>query len=58
MAFYGLCVALIGACLLKGLGKIKESMHSFGWILIWSVCEQIILGLLTNGLRDYDMICI
>ena len=44
--------------LLKGLGKIKESMHSFGWILIWSGLWAVILGLLTNGLLGdfYDRI--
>ena len=57
-AFYGLFVALIGVVLLKGLGKIKDSMHSFGWILIWSGLWAIILGLLTNGLLGdvYDRI--
>ena len=57
-AFYGLIVALIGVVLLKGLGKIKESMHSFGWILIWSGLWAVILGLLTNGLLGdfYDRI--
>ena len=48
-AVYGLLVSLIGVVLLKGLGKIKESMHSFGWILIWSGLWAVILGLLTNG---------
>jgi V/A-type H+-transporting ATPase subunit I len=48
-AVYGLAVAAIGVVLLKGLGKIKESMHSFGWILIWSGLWAVILGLLTNG---------
>ena len=57
-AFYGLFVALIGVVLLKGLGKIKDSMHSFGWILIWSGLWAVILGLLTNGLLGdvYDRI--
>ena len=57
-AFYGLFVSLIGVVLLKGLGKVKESMHSFGWILIWSGIWAIILGLLTNGLLGdfYDRI--
>ena len=52
------CLALIGVVLLKGLGKIKESMHSFGWILIWSGLWAVILGLLTNGLLGdfYDRI--
>ncbi|WP_407423413.1 V-type ATP synthase subunit I [Methanobrevibacter sp.] len=48
-AVYGLVVAAIGVVLLKGVGKIKESMHSFGWILIWSGLWAVILGLLTNG---------
>ena len=48
-AAYGLVVAAIGVVLLKGLGKIKESMHSFGWILIWSGLWAVILGLITNG---------
>ena len=49
-AAYGLLVSLIGVILLKGLGKVKESMHSFGWILIWSGLWAVILGLVTNGL--------
>ena len=48
-AVYGLVVSAIGVVLLKGLGKIKESMHSFGWILIWSGLWAVILGLITNG---------
>ena len=48
-AIYGLVVALIGVVLLKGMGKVKESMHSFGWILIWSGLWAVILGLITNG---------
>jgi V/A-type H+-transporting ATPase subunit I len=48
-AVYGLAVAAIGVVLLKGIGKVKESMHSFGWILIWSGLWAVILGLITNG---------
>ena len=48
-AVYGLVVAAIGVVLLKGVGKIKESMHSFGWILIWSGLWAVVLGLITNG---------
>lgn len=48
-AVYGLIVALIGVVLLKGMGKVKKSMHSFGWILIWSGLWAVILGLITNG---------
>ena len=49
-AAYGLVVAAIGVVLLRGLGKVKESMKSFGWILIWSGLWAVILGLITNGL--------
>ena len=48
-AVYGLVVAAIGVVLLKGIGKVKESMHSFGWILIWSGLWAVVLGLITNG---------
>ncbi|WP_298520437.1 V-type ATP synthase subunit I [uncultured Methanobrevibacter sp.] len=48
-AIYGLVVSAIGVVLLRGLGKVKESMRSFGWILIWSGLWAVILGLLTNG---------
>ena len=48
-AVYGLVVSAIGIVLLRGLGKIKESMRSFGWILIWSGLWAVILGLITNG---------
>ena len=48
-AIYGLIVSAIGVVLLKGLGKVKESMHSFGWILIWSGLWAFILGMITNG---------
>ena len=48
-AIYGLVVSAIGVVLLRGLGKIKESMHSFGWILIWSGLWAFILGMITNG---------
>ena len=48
-AIYGLFVSLIGVVLLRGLGKVKESMHAFGWILIWSGLWSFILGMITNG---------
>ena len=48
-AVYGLVVSAIGVVLLRGLGKVKKSMESFGWILIWSGLWAVILGLLTNG---------
>lgn len=46
---YGLVVSAIGVVLLRGLGKVKESMRSFGWILIWSGLWAVVLGLITNG---------
>ena len=48
-AVYGLVVSLIGVVLIKGLGKVKESMRSFGWILVWSGLWAVVLGLITNG---------
>ena len=48
-AVYGLVVSAIGVVLLRGLGKVKKSMESFGWILIWSGLWAVILGLITNG---------
>ena len=48
-AVYGLVVAALGVVLLRGLGKVRESMHAFGWILIWSGLWAVILGLITNG---------
>jgi len=48
-AVYGLVVSAIGVVLLRGMGKVKESMKSFGWILIWSGLWAVVLGLITNG---------
>ena len=48
-AVYGLVVALIGIVLIRGLGKINETMHNFGWILTWSGLWSVVLGLITNG---------
>ena len=48
-AVYGLLVALIGIVLIRGLGKINETMHNFGWILTWSGLWSVVLGLITNG---------
>ena len=48
-AVYGLVVSAIGVVLLRGLGKVKKSMESFGWILIWSGLWAVVLGLITNG---------
>ncbi len=48
-AVYGLVVSAIGVVLLRGLGKVQKSMHSFGWILIWSGLWAFILGMITNG---------
>ena len=48
-SIYGLIVALIGVVLIRGLGKVNESMHNFGWILTWSGLWAVVLGLITNG---------
>lgn len=48
-AIYGFAVSAIGIVLIRGLGKIKDSMRSFGWILVWSGLWAVILGLITNG---------
>lgn len=48
-AVYGLVVALLGLVLLRGLGKVNDTMNSFGWILIGCGIWSIILGLITNG---------
>ena len=48
-AVYGLVVSAIGVVMIKGIGKVKESMKSFGWILVWSGLWAVILGLITNG---------
>ncbi|MCQ2971304.1 MAG: V-type ATP synthase subunit I [archaeon] len=48
-AIYGLVVSAIGVVIIRGLGKVKESMRSFGWILVWAGLWAVILGLLTNG---------
>ncbi|WP_427832253.1 V-type ATP synthase subunit I [Methanobrevibacter intestini] len=49
-AFYGTLVAIIGVILVRGMGKIKESMNAFGHILIACGLWSVILGLITNGL--------
>ena len=48
-AVYGFFVFLIGVILVRGLGKISDSMNSFGWIFMASGIWSIILGLITNG---------
>lgn len=48
-AVYGLVVSAIGLVLIRGMGKVKESMNAFGWILVWSGLWAVILGLITNG---------
>lgn len=48
-AFYGIIVCLLGIIVVRGLGKIKKSMNSFGKILIMCGLWTIILGLVTNG---------
>lgn len=48
-AVYGLVVSLLGVLLLRGLGKLNDTMNSFGWILVACGIWSIILGLITNG---------
>lgn len=48
-AVYGLVVSALGVVLIRGMGKVKESMNAFGWILIWSGLWACVLGLITNG---------
>ena len=48
-AVYGLVVSAIGVVLLRGMGKVNDTMKAFGWILIWSGLWAVILGLITNG---------
>jgi len=48
-AFYGIMIVAIGIVLLKGIGKINETMKSFGSILVACGIWTIILGLLTGG---------
>lgn len=48
-AFYGIIVALIGIILWKGMGKISDTMHSFGIIFTMCGIWTIVLGLLFNG---------
>ena len=49
-AFYGAIVAIIGVVLVRGMGKLNDTMKSFGYILTACGIWAIILGLLTNGL--------
>ena len=49
-AFYGAIVAIIGVVLVRGMGKLNDTMKSFGYILTACGIWAIILVLLTNGL--------
>ena len=49
-AFYGAIVAIIGVVLVRGMGKLNDTMKSFGYILTACGIWAVILGLLTNGL--------
>ncbi|MDR0912208.1 MAG: V-type ATP synthase subunit I [Methanobrevibacter sp.] len=48
-AFYGLIVSIIGLVLYKGMGKVNDTMKSFGAIFVACGIWAIILGLLTGG---------
>ncbi|MCL2116700.1 MAG: V-type ATP synthase subunit I [Methanobrevibacter sp.] len=49
-AFYGIFVSLVGFILYQGMGKVNNTMKSFGAIFIMCGIWAIILGLLTGGL--------
>ncbi|MBZ9569941.1 V-type ATP synthase subunit I [Methanobrevibacter sp. TMH8] len=48
-AFYGIFVSLIGFILYRGMGKVNNTMRSFGAIFMMCGIWAIILGLLTGG---------
>jgi len=48
-AFYGIFVSLIGFILYRGMGKVNNTMKSFGAIFMMCGIWAIILGLLTGG---------
>ncbi|MDR2624222.1 MAG: V-type ATP synthase subunit I [Methanobrevibacter sp.] len=49
-SFYGLMLVVLGIILIKGIGKINETMGKFGSIIIACGLWTIVLGLITNGL--------
>ncbi|MDR3291940.1 MAG: V-type ATP synthase subunit I [Methanobrevibacter sp.] len=49
-AFYGLMLVVLGIVLIKGMGKVNETMGKFGNIIIACGLWTIVLGLITNGL--------
>lgn len=48
-AFYGIFVSIIGILLYTGMGKVNNTMKSFGAIFIMCGIWAIIMGLLTGG---------
>ncbi|MDR1819909.1 MAG: V-type ATP synthase subunit I [Methanobrevibacter sp.] len=49
-SFYGLMLVVLGIVLIKGMGKINETMGKLGSIIIACGLWTIVLGLITNGL--------
>ncbi|MDR3222916.1 MAG: V-type ATP synthase subunit I [Methanobrevibacter sp.] len=49
-SFYGLMLVILGIVLIKGMGKVNETMGKFGNIIIACGLWTIVLGLITNGL--------
>jgi len=48
-AFYGIFVSLIGFILYRGMGKVNDTMKSFGAIFMMCGIWAVVLGLLTGG---------
>lgn len=49
-SFYGLMLVVLGIVLIKGMGKVNETMGKLGSIIIACGLWTIVLGLITNGL--------
>ncbi|MDR2830410.1 MAG: V-type ATP synthase subunit I [Methanobrevibacter sp.] len=49
-SFYGLMLVVLGIILIKGMGKVNETMGKLGSIIIACGLWTIVLGLITNGL--------
>ncbi|KZX14945.1 V-type ATP synthase subunit I [Methanobrevibacter filiformis] len=54
-AFYGIILVIMGIVMYKGIGKVNETMGSFGSIIIACGLWTIVLGFITNGfLGDFS----
>ncbi|MDR2874097.1 MAG: V-type ATP synthase subunit I [Methanobrevibacter sp.] len=54
-AFYGIMLVILGVILIRGMGKINETMGNFGKIIIACGLWTIVLGFATNGfLGDFS----